>query len=100
MPLESYLEEARRRVQLGMLLAEAIKISGIQVNPDTVRERIETISKDYEDPAEVVRYYQTNPQLLRSIETLVMEDMVVDWIVSQADVTVVEKSFDELMKKA
>ena len=28
-----------------------------------------------------------------------MEDMVVDWIVSQADVTVVEKSFDELMKK-
>jgi trigger factor len=100
LPVESYLDEARRRVQLGMLLAEAIKISGIQVNPETVRERIETISKDYEDPAEVVRYYQSNPQLLRSVETLVMEDMVVDWIVSQADVTVVEKSFDELMKKA
>jgi trigger factor len=100
LPLESYLDEARRRVQLGMLLAESIKISGIQVNPETVRERIETISKDYEDPAEVVRYYQSNPQLLRSVETLVMEDMVVDWIVSQADVTVVEKSFDELMKKA
>ena len=99
LPLESYLDEARRRVQLGMLLAEAIKISGIQVNPETVRERIDTISRDYEDPAEVVRYYQSNPQLLRSIETLVMEDMVVDWIVSQADVTVVEKSFDELMKK-
>ena len=100
LPLESYLDEARRRVLLGMLLAESIKISGIQVNPETVRERIETISKDYEDPAEVVRYYQSNPQLLRSVETLVMEDMVVDWIVSQADVTVVEKSFDELMKKA
>ena len=100
LPLESYLDEARRRVLLGMLLAESIKISGIQVNPETVRERIETISRDYEDPAEVVRYYQSNPQLLRSVETLVMEDMVVDWIVSQADVTVVEKSFDELMKKA
>jgi len=100
LPLESYLDEARRRVQLGMLLAEAIKISGIQVSPETVRERIETISKDYEDPAEVVRYYQSNPQLLRGVETLVMEDMVVDWIVSQADVTITEKSFDELMKQA
>lgn len=97
LPLESYLNDARRRVQLGMLLSEAIKISGIKMDANRVAERIEIISKDYEDPAEVVRYYQSNPQLLRSVETLVMEDMVVDWIESQANVTLVEKSFDELM---
>ncbi len=97
LPLDSYMNEARRRVQLGMLLAEAIKISAIQVDQDKVRERIETISKDYEDPAEVVRYYQSNPQLLRGIETLVMEDMVVDWIATQAEVTMQDRTFDELM---
>ena len=97
LPTDAYLDDARRRVQLGMLLAEVIKMSGIQVNAEKVRERIETISKDYEDPAEVVRYYQSNPQVLRGVETLVMEDMVVDWIVSQASVTEVNKSFDEIM---
>jgi len=95
--VEAYVNEARRRVQLGMLLAEVIKTAGIQVNQDKVRERIETISKDYEDPAEVVRYYQSNPQVLRGLETLVMEDMVVDWIISQASVTEVKKSFDDIM---
>lgn len=97
LPLDAYMSEARRRVHLGMLLAEAIKISAIQVDQGKVRERIETISKDYEDPAEVVRYYQSNPQLLRGIETLVMEDMVVDWIATQADVATQDKTFDELM---
>lgn len=98
LPLEAYLDEARRRVQLGMILAEAIKLAAIKVDADKVRQRIELISKDYEDPAEVVRYYLGNPQLLRGVETLVMEDMVVDWIVSQAKVTEVNKSFDDVMK--
>ena len=58
------------------------------------------MSKDYEDPQEFVRYYQSNPKLLRGIETLVLEDMVVDWIVDQADVDETERSFDDLMNEA
>jgi trigger factor len=80
-----------------MILAEVIKLSGIKMDADKVRERVELISRDYEDPAEVVRYYQSNPQLLRGIETLVMEDLVVDWVESQAKISVIEKTFDEVM---
>jgi trigger factor len=97
---DQFMGDARRRVQLGMLLAEVIKLSGIQMNADKVRERIDLISRDYEDPMEVVRYYQSNPQLLRGIETLVMEDMVVDWIESQAKISAIEKTFDEVMNPA
>ena len=96
-PVEAYMEEATRRVKLGLILAELVKTAAIQPDVDKVRERVETMSKDDEDPDEFVRYYQSNPQLLRGIETLVMEDMVVDWVVDQADVTETGRSFDELM---
>jgi len=99
-PVESYLDEATRRVKLGLILAEVVKAAAIQPDADKVRERVETMSKDYEDPDEFVRYYQSNPQLLRGIETLVMEDMVVDWILDQAEVNETERSFDDLMHAA
>ena len=99
-PVESYLNEATRRVKLGLILAEVVKTAAIQPDADKVRERVEAMSKDYEDPGEFVRYYQSNPQLLRGIETLVMEDMVVDWIVDQAEINETERSFDDLMYAA
>jgi trigger factor len=99
-PVESYLDEAARRVKLGLILAEVVKTAVIQPDADKVRERVEAMSKDYEDPDEFVRYYQSNPQLLRGIETLVMEDMVVDWVLDQAEVNETERSFDDLMYAA
>jgi trigger factor len=96
-PVEAYMGDAARRVKLGLILAEVVKTAAIQPDAEKVRERVESMSKDYEDPDEFVRYYQSNPQLLRGIETLVMEDMVVDWIVDQAEVNETERSFDDLM---
>ncbi|UCB54050.1 MAG: trigger factor [Thiotrichales bacterium] len=98
--VEAYMDDATRRVKLGLILAEVVKTAAIQPDAEKVRERVESMSKDYEDPDEFVRYYQSNPQLLRGIETLVMEDMVVDWIVDQAEVTETERSFDDLMNAA
>jgi len=96
-PVEAYTDDAMRRVKLGLILAEVVKTAAIQPDAEKVRERVEAMSKDYEDPDEFVRYYQSNPQLLRGIETLVMEDMVVDWIMDQAEVNETERSFDDLM---
>ena len=96
-PVEAYMDDATRRVKLGLLLAEVVKLAELKPDADKVRERVETMSKDYEDPDEFDRYYQSNPQLLRGLETLVMEDMVVDWIIDQAEVSETERSFDDLM---
>jgi trigger factor len=95
--VESYTDDATRRVKLGLILAEVVKAAAIQPDAEKVRERVEAMSRDYEDPDEFVRYYQSNPQLLRGIETLVMEDMVVEWIIDQAEVSETERSFDDLM---
>ncbi|MCG6939455.1 MAG: trigger factor [Gammaproteobacteria bacterium] len=95
--VDAFMDDARRRVQLGMLLGEVAKLSSMNINKDMVKARIEEMSKDYEDPAEFVNYYMRNQELLRGVETLVMEDAVVDWIVGQAKVTSRRSSFDDVM---
>ena len=95
--LDSFMDDAKRRVKLGMVLAEVAKISALNINADMVKSRIEEMAKDYDDADEFIRYYMSNQELLRGVETLVMEDAVVDWVAEQATVTAINSSFDEVM---
>ena len=95
--LDSFMGDAKRRVQLGMVLAEVAKTSALNINADMVKARIEEMAKDYDDADEFIRYYMSNQELLRGVETLVMEDAVVDWVAEQATVNAVNSSFDEVM---
>lgn len=96
--IEAFTEDARRRVQLGMILAEVAKTSSLKIDGNMIKERIEEMAKDYDDPDEFVRYYMGNKELLSGVQTLVMEDKVVDWIAEQATVTTKTSTFDEIMK--
>jgi trigger factor len=91
-------EEARRRVRLGLLLAEIIKRNQLQVDPQRVRETIEALAQSYEKPEEVVQWYYSNQEMLSGIQTLVMEDTVVEWVTSQARTEDKSLTFDELMQ--
>ena len=97
-PVESYMEDAERRVKLGIILGDLVKLADIQPDQAKVYERIELMAKDYDDPSEFVNYYKTNPQMMRGVESLVVEDMIVDWVAGQAKVSTVDSSFDEVMK--
>lgn len=99
-PIESFISDATRRVKLGIILAEVAKTAQLTVDPDMVKNRVELMSSDYSDPAEFVKHYYSNPELLRSVENLVMEDAVVDWIVNGAAVTNVKTTFKELTNPA
>jgi trigger factor len=97
--VDEFMDDAKRRVQMGMILAEIAKMSSISVDANMVRARIEEMSKDYDDPDEFIKYYLGNQELLGSVQTLVMEDMVVDWIADKAKVTVKDSTFDEVMNQ-
>ena len=97
LPADVFIDDAKRRVQLGMILAEVAKVSAVNIDADMIKARVEDMAKDYDDPDEFVRYYMGNQEMLNGVQTLVMEDMVVDWIVGQATVTAKSSSFDEVM---
>ena len=93
-----YEQEAKRRICLGLLIAELIKRHQLQVDPERVRETIEALAQSYEKPEEVVQWYYSNQDMLAGIQTLVMEDTVVEWVADQAKTEEKAYTFEELMQ--
>jgi len=95
-----FIEQATRRVKLGLILADMVREKGIHATPEQIRGQIEEFAQSYEDPSEVVRWYYAQPQRLGEIEALVLENNVVDWVLANSQVTDKAVAFDELMGSA
>ena len=94
---EDFKQAAGRRVSLGLLIGELIKENGIKADPNEVRARIDSIASTYEDSGQVVRWYYSEPARLSEVESTVLEDAVVTWILDRATVVPEATSFDELL---
>jgi trigger factor len=92
-----FTEQAIRRVSLGLILSELVKEKQLFAKPEQVRAVVDEFAATYEDPAEVVRWYYSQPQRLSEAEALVVENNVVEWVVANAKVMDKPTSFDELM---
>jgi trigger factor len=97
---DMFTEQARTRVSLGLLLAEVVRENDIKPDPQRVQARIQMIASTYEQPDEVVRWYQGDKERLSEIETSVLEEQVVEWVLDRAQVSAEASSFDALMKPA
>ncbi|CAH9066132.1 Trigger factor [Pseudoalteromonas holothuriae] len=97
LPAELFHEQAVTRVKTGLLLGEVIKASDIKVDDAKVDELIDTVASAYEDPTEVVAYYKSNDQMMQQMRNVAMEEQAVESILAGAQVSEVEKAFDEIM---
>lgn len=99
MPVEPswFATQATRRVSLGLILSELVREKQLFAKPEQVRAVVDDFAATYEDPAEVVRWYYSQPARLSEAEALVVENNVVDWVLANANVVDKTISFDELM---
>lgn len=97
-PADAFREQAEKRVRLGLIVAELVKQNNLQAKPDQIRKQIEEFAQSYENPGEVIRYYFSDRNRLAEVEAVVVEQNVVDWVMSKAKVADTPLSFDELMK--
>lgn len=93
-----YEGEARRRVTLGLLIAEIIQRNQLQVDPQRVRQTIEELAQSYEKPEEVVQWYYSNQDMLAGVQTLIMEETVVEWVSGQAKISEKSVGFSDIMQ--
>jgi trigger factor len=99
-PPEVFAAQAERRVRLGLLIAELVRTENLQAQQQQIRKTIEDIAQSYERPAEVIQWYLGNRERLAEVETVVLEDNVVNWVLKKAKVVDVAVPFDELMGNA
>lgn len=94
---EWFADQAKRRVTLGLVLAEVVKTEKLQATPEQVRAMVEETAQSYEHPEEVIRWYYAQPQRLGEVEGVAIENNVVEWVLGKAKVTDKAAVFDELM---
>jgi trigger factor len=96
-PPEPFVEGARRRVALGLLIGELIKTRGVKIDRERVESRLADLAGSHPEPEAVIKAYRQNPEALRQIENVVLEDQVVDLLLEQAKVTDQPARFKDVM---
>jgi trigger factor len=99
MNAEMFEDDARRRVALGLLLAELVKAHSLTPDPEKVREAVETVASTFEDPQQVISYYYSDRNRLAEVESSVLEDQIVDMLMDKATVTDKQMSFNDIMER-
>jgi trigger factor len=97
LPLDLFAPEAERRVRLGLLLGEVVRVNNLQSRPDQIRKLVEEIAQSYEKPQDVINWYLSDRKRLADLETVVLEDNVTNWVLQRAKVVDTPIEFDELM---
>ncbi len=100
LPADLFTEQAERRVKVGLLLGEVIKTNELKADDERVQSLIATMASAYEDPSEVVEYYNSNQELMQNMRNVALEEQAVEALLNSAKVTEKEVNFEEFMNKA
>jgi trigger factor len=99
MPDAMFEQAARRRVSLGLLIAEVIKTMQIKLDTERLERTLDQIAGDYESPDQVKAYYRSRPELMQGLSAMVLEDQVADALAAAGTVTERPMTLDELMNR-
>ena len=96
-PRELFLDQATRRVRMGLLFADYVKKHKIEIDRTRVDAFIYKLAEAYDDPSELQAWYQAKPERMAEVEALVMEEMVADKMIENSTIIMKKLSYDEVM---
>jgi len=96
-PPKVFLPQAERRVRLGLVVGELVRLNDLQPKPEQLHSHIQELAQSYEKPAEVFSWYLGNRQRMADVEATVVESNVTDFVMARAKVIDKPLTFDELM---
>ncbi|MBR9729280.1 trigger factor [Shewanella intestini] len=100
LPADLFTEQAERRVKVGLLLGEVIKTNKLEAEDERVQGLITSMASAYEDPSEVVEYYNGNKELMQNMRNVALEEQAVEELLKSAKVTAKDVEFEDFMNKA
>lgn len=98
LPPAMFEEQAKKRVALGLILSQLVKQQKLDVTPDQVKQRLEEFAAGYDEPQQVINWYRGDRSRMAEVESLVLEDNVVSWVLERAKVTDKPIEFEAIMK--
>jgi len=99
-PADLFTEQATRRVKLGLLVGEIVRIKELRPTEAQIRSFVEELGSAYEKPDAFVNWFLDQPKQRAEAEAVVIEDNVVTWALSQAKVVDNPMTVEALMADA
>jgi trigger factor len=99
-PNEVLEPNARRRVSLGLLIAEVIRDRKIVLDPARQERMLDELSGDYQNPDQIKQYYRGRAELMQGLRAMVMEEQVVEALLAGAKSKDAPMTLDDLLKPA
>ncbi|EAZ97249.1 trigger factor, partial [Marinobacter sp. ELB17] len=98
LPKEIFEEQATRRVKTGLLFQEVVKKNELTADAEKVEEKIQEIASTYEQPEEVIAHFNSSPEQKSQIESTVLEDAVVEYVLGRAQITEKAMKYEEAIQ--
>jgi trigger factor len=92
-----FADQAVRRVKLGLIMSEIVKSEKIEADEDRVKKKIDDIASPYDEPQQVIDWYNGDKQRLAEVRALVTEEQIVDWAMEKAKVVDKSVTFKDFM---
>ena len=93
-----YSKEATDRVKAGLLLREIINNEKFKITQQNISDWIDTVSRGHNNRSEVENYYMNNAEAKKNMESVILENLAIKWIINNAEVSEKSFSFDALME--
>jgi len=99
-PEEVFRPQAERRVRMGLVVGEVVRLHNLHATPEQIQAHIEELAASYEKPAEVTRWYYSDNRRMAEVEAIVIENNVTNYVLSLVKAKDKHIAFDELMGQA
>ena len=98
LPRDTYRAAAQQRVATGLLIRGVIEQQQLKAEPSAVKTRIDELATGYDDADAFVKSCYSTPEQLQQVESMVLEDQLVEAMLKTANVTETALSFKEFMR--
>ncbi|MEA5444565.1 trigger factor [Gammaproteobacteria bacterium AB-CW1] len=100
MPDEMFRDQAERRVRVGLLMGEVIRKHELKPDEAHIDKVLERVTAGQENADELARQYKANPQAMQQLQTMALEEQVIEKLMGELEIKEVEKPFREVMNFA
>jgi trigger factor len=98
LPTSHFTEEATRRVKLGLLLAEIVKVNDLSASEDAISSYLTELAEPYQDSEQVIAWHRGNKEKMAEVKAMVIEQALVDFVLDKAKVEDREMGYQEAIE--
>ncbi|MBU6954326.1 MULTISPECIES: trigger factor [unclassified Hahella] len=98
LPAELFKDQAVKRVKTGLIFAQVVKDNGLEASEEQIEAKIRELASSYQEPEQVVSWYMSNPEQKAQMQSVVLEDVVVDFVADKAKIETKSVSYEDAVK--